>query len=42
MPAELMSATVQSASGLRSGVHGIGRGFSMPIHVLAMRLVMPL
>ncbi len=42
MPAELISATVRSASGLRSGAHGIGGGFSMSINVLAVCLVMPL
>jgi hypothetical protein len=41
-PAELSSATVDCASGFASGVHGMGRGFSMLIQVRIIRLVMPL
>jgi hypothetical protein len=39
---ELMRLTVQPASGLPSGVHGISSGRSMLIHDLIIRLVMPL
>ncbi len=42
MPPVLIMATVQSDSFLLSGVHGIGRGCSILIQDLIMRLVMPL
>jgi len=34
IPAVITRATVHSPSGLRSGVHGIGRGSSRPTHAL--------
>ena len=39
-PAELSKATLHRDSGLVSGVHGIGRGFSMLIQFLIIRLLM--